>query len=67
MKTLILSLDDEDYAAVQEAVAKRQRWFRHPDGGNLLPEGTESDTAGAYLAEICRGWVDMMEAAGEDS
>ncbi len=56
MHTMTLQLDDGDYAAVQAAIARRQR-CRADDNSPLLPP-TESCTAGANIAEICRGWLD---------
>jgi hypothetical protein len=62
MRRLVLELDEDDWDAIQEAIARRQAW-RHADGGPLLPDG-ESNTAGAVLAEICRGWVEYQQAGG---
>jgi len=56
--TLTLELDDLDAAAVNEAIAKRQR-FRD-ESGCILPD-TESNTAGVLIAEICRGWMEYRE------
>lgn len=52
MKTMTLECDELDYAAIQQAVAQRQRW-------GILPDG-EGDMAGRVLAEICRGWMEML-------
>ena len=60
MNRMELELDDDDYRAVQEAIARRQAW--RDEAGAILPDGG-SNTAGAYLAEICRGWLEMREAA----
>lgn len=51
-KTLSVTLDDEDYEAVQTALSVRQGFMALPDG--------ESDKAGALLAEVCRGWLEML-------
>ncbi len=53
---MTLQLDDGDYAAIQAAIARRQQ-CRASDNSPLLPPA-ESCTAGANLAEICRGWMD---------
>lgn len=60
MRQMVLNLDEDDYDAIQAAIARRQAW-RHEDGGPVMPGG-DSDTAGAVLAEICRRWVEMREA-----
>lgn len=58
-RKITLLLDELDYAAVQAAMAKRQL-FR-ADGKCILPDGT-SNTAGALIAEVCRGWLEMVGA-----
>ena len=55
MHEMTIHLDDADYAAVQRAISRRQS-MRDGEGAILPPTG--SNTAGAYLAEICRGWLD---------
>jgi hypothetical protein len=60
MKSLTLSFDDDDFAAIQLAFARRQL-FRDAHGV-ILPDGA-SDTVGALLAEICRGWIEMLDDA----
>lgn len=56
-KQIVLSLDELDYDAIQKAIARRQL-FR------VMPDGT-SNTAGAVLAEICRGWLEFMDLSKE--
>ena len=52
-KTLSLELSDLDYDAIQKAIAYRQTWRAMPDAdGSNLP--------GAVMAEICRGWLEML-------
>lgn len=52
-RTIVLELDALDFEAIQDAMAIRQRWRAMPDGdGNL---------AGRTIAEICRGWCEMLE------
>jgi hypothetical protein len=60
MKDMHLLLDEDDYRSIQQAIARRQSW-RHADGGCILPAG-ESNTPGAIIAEICRGWLEMLDA-----
>ena len=55
MKTITLKCDEIDYDAIQAAIARRQLW-------RSLPEG-EGDQAGRVLAEICRGWSEMLDVA----
>jgi hypothetical protein len=57
-RTMTIILDDDDYRAVQEAISRRQSW--RLDGQALIEPGG-SDIAGAYLAEICRGWLEIIE------
>ncbi len=57
LRQITLNLDPDDYDAVQRALAVRQR--SRDDKGPILPDG-DSNTAGAYLAEICRGWLEML-------
>jgi hypothetical protein len=57
-RTMTIILDDDDYRAVQEAIARRQSM--RVDGQAIIDPG-ESDTAGTYLAEICRGWLERIE------
>lgn len=53
MKTLTLILDELDHDAIRRALAIRQGW-------RILPDG-EGDIAGRLLAEICRGWEEMLD------
>jgi hypothetical protein len=56
---IYLILDEDDYNAVQSAMARRQS-RRDESGGPILPPG-ESNTAGALVAEICRGWCEFLD------
>ncbi len=56
LRQIVLNLDPDDYDAVQQALAVRQRRLNDRP---ILPDG-DSNTAGAYLAEICRGWLEML-------
>ena len=58
MKTITITVDDHDYDAIQEAIARRQA-FRP-----LLDVG-DGFLIGRVLAEICRDWDDLMEWAGK--
>jgi len=59
MKTMTLILDELDHRAVQRAIARRQT-FRDEHGDCIAPL-SDSNTAGAMLAEICRGWLEMLD------
>lgn len=54
MKTITLKLDELDYEAVQRCIARRQLYRIMPDG--------EGNQAGRVIAEICRGWEEMLDA-----
>ena len=59
--TMTLEVDELDREAIQRCIAKRQNFGRSQgDKGPPLPDGT-GNFAGRYLAEICRGWEEMME------
>lgn len=51
------SVDEQDAAAIHAAIAERQRWRAMPDGGG--------DLRGRVIAEICRGWLEMVRAGQE--
>ena len=57
MKTtkIILEADEDDFRDINAAIARRQSWRVMPDegGGNLT---------GRVVAEICRGWLEMLDA-----
>jgi hypothetical protein len=57
-KTITLELDADDYDAVQKAISIRQGF----GGGGLIPEGG-GNLAGRLVAEICRGWEEMLDAS----
>lgn len=52
-RTIVLELDEIDYIAIQRAMAKRQRIRIMPEGGG--------NVAGRVVAEICRGWEEMLD------
>lgn len=58
MKELLLQLDDLDYKVVIRCIAIRE-------GFRIMPEG-KSDLNGAAIAEICRGWEEMLNMTNED-
>lgn len=51
-RQILLELDELDYDAVQWALAVRQR-------ARCMPNH-DSSTAGALVAEICRGWLESI-------
>lgn len=53
MKRIELEVDDLDYEAIQRVIATRQLYRCMPDG--------EGNQAGRVIAEICRGWEEMLE------
>lgn len=53
MSTLHLEVDDLDEQAVHAAIAHVQR-------GRILPDADGGNLAGQCLAEICRGYLDML-------
>lgn len=64
-RVIVLNLDEDDYNSIQEAIAKRQAYGRNlPDsnGQKIMPDG-DSNIAGAVLAEICRGWIELLDSA----
>lgn len=77
-KELTLLLDDHDYDAVQRAIAKRQTFMCWPDAvsdmdEDCLPTTAESNPlkdgsnlAGLAVAEICRGWLELLELEDND-
>ena len=58
MKTITITVDDHDYDAIQEAIARRQAFRPLLDAGDGF-------LIGRVLAEICRDWDDLMEWAGK--
>jgi hypothetical protein len=61
--TIVLHLDPDDLRAVQEAMCRRVSppWI-NPDGKPLFPDSRSNDT-GLVIAEICRGWMELLEAS----
>lgn len=51
-RIIILELDENDFDSVQEAMGVRQSFQVMPDGGGNL--------AGRLIAEVCRGWLEML-------
>ena len=54
-RTITLIVDEDDFRDINAAIARRQSWRIMPDegGGNL---------AGRVVAEICRGWMERLDA-----
>lgn len=57
--SIVLHCDQPDFDAIRQAMKRRQSLCSIPDGcGNL---------AGRLVAEICRGWTEMLDAtAGQE-
>lgn len=56
-REIVLRCDKLDFDAIQKALTRRQMFRSMPDGdGNL---------AGRLVAEICRGWEEMLDASAE--
>lgn len=53
MNKIELVLDDEDFADVNNAIEDRAR-------AGIMPDDDGSNAAGACIAEICRGWAEML-------
>ena len=64
MKTrqIILELDEFDYDSIQQAISIRQGF----QGGGLLPYG-EGNLTGRIVAEVCRGWMEMLDSSNPRS
>jgi hypothetical protein len=58
-RELTITLDELDYKAVVRCIAQKEQ-----EGPAGVPEG-DSDLNGAALAEICRGWEEMLSVANE--
>lgn len=59
--TVTVVVDRQDFSAIQAAITRRQLLGRYPGcTGTTLPDG-DSDLAGAIIAEICRGWMEMLD------
>lgn len=58
MLSLNLEVNEDDLLAVQSAVSFRQSKFRR-EGSLVLPPG-DGDLRARLLAEICRGWLQMV-------
>lgn len=52
VQRIVLVLDPLDHTAVVQAMARRERQGGPPSHG--------SNTDGAVIAEICRGWEEML-------
>jgi hypothetical protein len=73
-KTIILELDDADYEAVQRCIARRQSFRSWPDATSQADSDDEfseplkdgSNLVGLAVAEICRGWEEMMAMWPDD-
>lgn len=61
LKTIRLKVDEADYLSITEAIAIRKSGLFYSNGKLLLPEG-DSELTGQLLAEVCRGWVERLNA-----
>ena len=59
MQKIELILDDKDFSDVNDAIEDRSRF-------GIMPESEGSNAAGACVAEICRGWNEMLRASVGD-
>lgn len=53
MNTITLILDDKDFSDVNDAIEDRSKF-------GVMPDDEGSNAAGACIAEICRGWNEML-------
>jgi hypothetical protein len=51
-KQIVLLCDQADFDAIQDAIAQRQAI-------RCMPDSEAGNLAGATIAEICRGWMEM--------
>lgn len=56
---IVLILDDIDFLAVADAMRERDEF------SSGLPAGG-GNHAGRLVAEICRGWMEMLESSREE-
>lgn len=56
--TITLELDKLDAKAVNRAIARRQSM--RVNGKSVMPDGG-GNMAGRVIAEICRGWEEMLD------
>jgi hypothetical protein len=59
LRTITVQVDELDYEAIHRVIAEYQRSNRWPEGDTLVPEG-EGDLGGRILAEVCRGYEEML-------
>jgi hypothetical protein len=62
VREIVLRMDEDDYDAIQRAIAIRQQ-IRDP-AGVILPSG-EGNLAGRIVAEISRDWIEFVEDLNE--
>ena len=56
---MVLEMDADDWRDIRRAIAMRERAMPMPDG--------TSNNDGAAVAEICRGYMEMLDAAGPET
>lgn len=57
MRVIHLECDEDDYGAIQRAIARRQLRRSLPDG--------DGNQAGRVIAEICRAWEELLDELRE--
>lgn len=62
-KKLTFEVDYLDFAAILDAIAKYQADHHAAFGETILPDG-DGDMRGRILAEICRGYDELIELEG---
>lgn len=64
LRKIVLEIDEDDFIGISNAIAKYQANQRI-DGELILPDG-EGDLRGRIIAEICRGWCDLVDWRDND-
>jgi hypothetical protein len=66
-RTMTLTLDEDDYDAIQKEIADRQVLSRvlYPDEPTVMPDG-DSCLVGAIFAECCRDLEEYRALFGSD-
>ena len=64
MHTITITLDDDDLQALSRAIALCQTI--RVEAGRIMPEGL-GPLQGRLLGEVCRGYLDYIDAARRDA
>lgn len=54
---IVLKVDHWDAESIREAMARRKSWGVLPDACH-----DDADLFGRLIAEICRGWLEMLDS-----